>query len=203
MILPTKNNVLKMKKTIQLAKQGQELLEKKKYVLWQEREKQQKEYQEKIKRYEENRNQAFYHLRQANVRIGINRIKQIADEIPLETSLDIKYKTIMGVEIPSIIQEIKQKNDIPYGLYHTTMAVDEAIQEFSRLREQIIELAQKQNAINRLNEAIRGVQTRANSLKEIIIPEDERIQKQLEEIIEEQEREEFIRLKVVKKAKGN
>lgn len=192
-----------MKKTIQLAKQGQELLEKKKYVLWQEREKQRNAYEDKRKAYEENSNRAFYFLQQANVRIGISRVKQIAEEIPLEESIDVKYKTIMGVEIPSIIQQEKRNKNIPYGLYHTTIAVDQTIQEFSLLRDYIIELAQKQNAIHRLNQAISTVQKRANSLKEIVIPEDEKIQKQIEEILEEQEREEFIRLKVVKKAKGN
>lgn len=202
-MLPTKNNLLKMKKTIQLAKQGQELLEKKKYVLWQEREKQRREDEEKRKCYEENKTKAFDHLQQANVRLGISRVKEIADEIPLVTSVDIKYKTVMGVEIPSIIQQEKTIKNIPYGLYHTNIVVDQAIQEFSLLREQIIELAQRQNAIYRLSQAISGVQKRANSLKEIIIPEDEKIEKQIEEILEEQEREEFIRLKVVKKAKGN
>lgn len=192
-----------MKKTIQLAKQGQELLEKKKYVLWQEREKQRNAYEDKRKAYEENSNRAFNFLQQANVRIGISRVKQIAEEIPLETSIDVKYKTIMGVEIPSIIQQEKSNKNIPYGLYHTTIAVDQTIQEFSLLRDYIIELAQKQNAIHRLNQAISTVQKRANSLKEIVIPKDEKIQKQIEEILEEQEREEFIRLKVVKKAKGN
>ena len=38
-ILPTKSNLIKLKKTIILAKQGQELLEKKKYILMKEVEK--------------------------------------------------------------------------------------------------------------------------------------------------------------------
>ena len=38
-ILPTKSNLIKLKKTITLSKQGQELLEKKKYILIKEKEK--------------------------------------------------------------------------------------------------------------------------------------------------------------------
>ena len=48
-ILPTKSNLIKLKKTIILAKQGQELLEKKKYILMKEVEKYMPDYKEQKK----------------------------------------------------------------------------------------------------------------------------------------------------------
>ena len=55
-ILPTKSNLIKLKKTITLSKQGQELLEKKKYILIKEKEK----YYSKKKKIEENFNEQYY-----------------------------------------------------------------------------------------------------------------------------------------------
>ena len=121
----------------------------------------------------------------------------ISDGIKVDNSIDIKYKTIMGVEIPSIVQENKDLK-INYGLYNTTYSVDQAILKFDEVREYILELAQTENTIFRLKKAIEKVQRRSNALKEIIIPEDEKLANQIQDVLEENDREEFIRLKKLK-----
>lgn len=121
----------------------------------------------------------------------------ISDGIKVDNSIDIKYKTIMGVEIPSIVLE-KKDLKINYGLYNTTYSVDKAILKFDEVREYILELAQTENTIFRLKKAIEKVQRRSNALKEIIIPEDEKLANQIQDVLEENDREEFIRLKKLK-----
>ena len=121
----------------------------------------------------------------------------ISEGIKVDNSIDIKYKTIMGVEIPSIVQENKDLK-INYGLYNTTYSVDQAILKFDEVREYILELAQTENTIFRLKKAIEKVQRRSNALKEIIIPEDEKLANQIQDVLEENDREEFIRLKKLK-----
>ena len=121
----------------------------------------------------------------------------ISDGIKVNDNIDIKYKTIMGVEVPSVVpEELNLK--INYGLYHTTYSVDQAILKFSEVREYILELVQLENTIYRLKKAIEKVQRRSNALKEIIIPEDGKLAKHIQDILEENEREEFIRLKKLK-----
>ena len=112
--------------------------------------------------------------------------------------IDIKYKTIMGVEIPSIIS---QENEIApvYGLYNTTSNIDETIIKYNKLKKYIIELAEIENIIFRLEKSIEKVQRRANALKEIIIPRDEKIAKKIQEILDETDMEEFSRMKMIKK----
>ncbi len=115
-----------------------------------------------------------------------------------DNSIDIKYKTIMGVEIPSIISQ--EKVIAPtYGLYSTTSNVDETITKFNDVKKYIIELAEIENIIFRLEKSIEKVQRRANALKEIIIPRDEKIAKKIEDILDETDMEEFARLKMIKK----
>lgn len=131
------------------------------------------------------------------LKFGMDDMIDISDGIKVDNSIDIKYKTIMGVEIPSIVQENKDLK-INYGLYNTTYSVDQAILKFDEVREYILELAQTENTIFRLKKAIEKVQRRSNALKEIIIPEDEKLANQIQDVLEENDREEFIRLKKLK-----
>ena len=70
------------------------------------------------------------------------------------------------------------------------------------MKKYIIELAEIENIIFRLEKSIEKVQRRANALKEIIIPRDEKIAKKIEDILDETDMEEFARLKMIKKDKA-
>lgn len=195
--LPTKNNLIKIKNSIKQSKEGQLLLEQKKIILKKELEKyisfrkQLKDNNEKLI-YE-----AYHSLKMANIEIGMDDMMDIADGIKIDDCIDIKYMTIMGVEIPSVITQERELS-INYGLYNTTNSVDETILKFSKVRKYIIDLVQIENIIFRLQKEIEKVQRRSNALKEIIIPEDEKLAKQIQDILEENEREDFIRLKKLK-----
>ena len=198
-LLPTKSNLIKLKKTIALSKQGQELLEKKKYILENEKEKyisQKKELEETFhKQYEK----AFLALQNANVDMGINKVNMISHTIEIDNQLDIKYKTIMGVEIPLISYTSSSNPDLTFGLLGTTISIDEAIVEFQNIKKMMVDLARLEITISRLDSAIQKVQKRSNSLKDIIIPNYEKDEKRIQDILEERDREEFVRMKMIKK----
>ena len=198
-LLPTKSNLIKLKKTIALSKQGQKLLEKKKYILENEKEKyisQKKELEETFhKQYEK----AFLALQNANVDMGINKVNMISHTIEIDNQLDIKYKTIMGVEIPLISYTSSSNPDLTFGLLGTTISIDEAIVEFQNVKEMMVDLARLEITISRLDSAIQKVQKRSNSLKDIIIPNYEKDEKRIQDILEERDREEFVMMKMIKK----
>lgn len=197
--LPTKNNLIKLQNFINQSKQGHKLLEQKKLILTRELDKykeKEKELKEKGKNILE---EAKNSLRLSNVDIGIESMINLSNTIKeYDNVIDIKYKTIMGVEIPSIIS---QENEIApvYGLYNTTSNIDETIIKYNKLKKYIIELAEIENIIFRLEKSIEKVQRRANALKEIIIPRYEKIAKKIQEILDETDMEEFSRMKMIKK----
>lgn len=195
--LPTKNNLIKIKNSIRQSKEGQMLLEQKKMILQKELEKYKRQEETLKKNGKQLLEDAYHTLKIANVEIGMDDMLDISDGIQTDDTIDIKYKTIMGVEIPSIVPE-ETKVDIHYGLYNTTTTVDEAILKFAEVKKYILELTQLENTIFRLSRAIEKVQRRSNALKEIIIPADEKTAKEIQEILEENEKEEFIRLKKLK-----
>ena len=196
--LPTKNNLMKIKEKLKLSSQGQELLEKKKIILEMEKEKHKKNLQEKRENLEKLFNEGINKIKIASIDIGLEELKDISEEVDFKQKIDIKYKTVMGVEIPSIIYE-KQKQKTMIGLYNTNIQVDEAIEIFTKIKTEIIELAEIENTILRINKAIEKVKKRSNALKDIIIPEEKQQIKTIEGILEERDREESSRLKVIKK----
>ena len=197
-ILPTKSNLIKLKKTIALSKQGQELLEKKKYILLKEKEKYDSEKKKIEQEYKLQKEKAFKLLQNANVDLGINNVSIIAYNIEIDNEIDIKYKTVMGVEIPEIAYNYDSKPNINFGLLDTTISVDEAIIAFKKLKILLVNLTRLEIIIKRLNNAIEKVQKRSNSLKDIIIPNYEKYEKHIQEILEERDREEFTRMKMIK-----
>ena len=198
-ILPTKSNLINLKKTIALSKQGQSLLEKKKYILMREKEKYIGKKEQIEEAFKEQYQKAFYMLQNANVDIGINKVSNIAYNIEIDDKLDIKYKTIMGVEIPIVAFEQNEKPELTFGLLGTTITLDEAIVELQKLKKILIDLTEIEVIIKRLDEAILKVQKRSNSLKDIIIPDYERQEKRIQETLDERDREEFTRMKMIKK----
>ncbi len=196
--LPTKNNYIKLQKSLKITKQGQELLERKRLILT-------KELEKYVHKVEALQNKIFDEMEEgkvliqtANIDIGIDNLTNISNGVKEDEYIDIKDLTIFGTEIPSAVhkKEIVKRN---YGFYNTTNMVDEAILKFNEIQEGLIDLAILENTVFRLKRAIEKVQKRSNALENIVIPENEKIIKNIGEELEEREREEFARLKVVKK----
>lgn len=196
--LPTKTNLIKLQETLRITKQGHELLEQKKMILTKELEK----YKERGRQLEKEVYSMMENgkalIRNANIDIGIDNLINISNGVKIDDYIDIKNVTLMGIEIPSAVHkpEIVKRN---YGFYNTTSTVDEAVFKFNEIQEKLIELAIFSNTIDRLEKEIEKVRTRSNALQNIIIPQDEAILKDISDKLDERDREEFARLKVVKK----
>ena len=140
---------------------------------------------------------AYQSYIQAVIETGVDNLIDISNGMSFDDVLDIKYKTIMGVEIPSIVYESK-KAMLNYSLYDTTSSVDKTIIDFNKVKDLIIEYAELSNTIIRLEKSIEKVSKRSNALGDMIIPQTEKNISEIQDILEEREREEFTRLKVIK-----
>lgn len=133
--------------------------------------------------------------------IGINTVQTISYTVPIEDSIRIKTRSIMGTEIPLV--ESESSGDAPtYAFYSTKESLDAAKQAFEKVKELTIRLSMVENAAYRLAANIKKTQKRANALKNITIPHYEQLTKDISNALEEKEREEFTRLKVIKRMKG-
>ena len=195
--LPTKNNLIKLKNSIKEFKNGQELLEEKKLILKRKIDEYKIEEKELRGKLKDIFQEAEDTLKKAVVDVGFDELIDISNAIKDDNTINIKYLTLMGVDIPSVISE-ELSAELNYGLYHTTIAVDESIIKFLEVKNLVIKLAGIDSTIIRLQKAIEKVERRSNALKEVIIPRDEKLAKKISLSLEEAERDEFVRLKVIK-----
>ena len=198
-IFATKGNLLQAKKSLAQAKMGYDLMDRKRNILIREM-MEQVESVKKIrddieKVYTDAYALGYYYLQQANISTGV--ISNIARQVRVEDSIRVTYRSIMGVEVPSVIYTPK-KATIQYGLVDTNSRVDEAFLQFQKVKDLTMVLAEVDNSVYRLAHAIRKTQKRANALKNIVIPNFEYTVKFITDALEEKEREEFSRQKVIK-----
>lgn len=200
-LFPTKGNLISAKNTLKLSYQGYELLDKKRNVLVREI----MELNERAKEIQDVINEvftkAYSSLQNANIEDGINKIERFSHGVDHETSVKIKSRSVMGVEIPLVTYK-NSTSDMPsYGFANTSSALDEAIYNFNKVKDLIVLLSMIENAAYRLALNIRKTQKRANALKNVTIPRYEELTKHIQEVLEERERDEFTRLKVIKRKK--
>ncbi len=199
-MVPTKGNLIIAKNTLALSKTGYGLLDKKRNILIREMMNlidAAKALQSKIESTFAN---AYSALEQANIDIGIETVEKIGYAMETEDSLEIKFRSVMGVEIPIVMLD-EQPIKPDYGMKNTGSALDEAVVSFVKVKYLTRQLAQIETSVYRLADSIKKTQKRANALKNIMIPRYEEETKNIQNALDEKEREEFSRLKVIKSQK--
>ncbi len=197
---PTKGNLILAKNSLALANQGYELMDKKRNILIRELMDlidQAKDIQEQI---DSTFTHAYKCLQHANIEHGISLVSQLAYTVPIEDTIKIKSRSIMGTEIP-LVDYTPDENQPTYSFSTTDESIDRAREAFRKVKELTIQLSMIENAAYRLAANIKKTQKRANALKNITIPTYTALVSSISNALEEKEREEFTRLKVIKQRK--
>lgn len=199
-VFPTKGNLIATKKSLDLAELGYDLLDRKRNILVREMMlliDKATEIQDKI---DITFSSAYNALQRANITLGF--CEEFALAIPVETGLLIDYRSVMGIEIPTVVLQ-ETSNTINYSFDRTNSMLDEAYIKFYDVKKLVAELAEIESSVYLLANAIRKTQKRANALKNIMIPQFNSTVKFITEALEEKEREDFSRLKVIKSKKAS
>lgn len=198
---PTKGNLMLAKNSLALAHQGYDLMDKKRNILLKELMSlidEAKDIQEEI---DQTFTKAYACLQRANIEHGISKVRELAFTVPIEDSIRIQTRSIMGTEIPHVKYDAKQ-NDLTYSFSTTRESIDIAREAFREVKDLTIKLSMVENAAYRLATNIKKTQKRANALKNITIPIYSNLVYTISNALEEKEREEFTRLKVIKRMKS-
>lgn len=199
-VFPTKGNLISTKKSHELAEVGYELMDRKRNILIREMMSNLDDIKKLRDEITTTYSKAYRALQEANMTLGV--ISDLAEMVPIDNGIEMSYRSVMGVEIP----KIKYDNPplrLTYGMERANTKFDYAYRMFYEVKKLTIRLAEIENTAYRLANAIRKSQKRANALKNIVIPEFERNIKFITEALEEKEREEFTRQKVIKATKDN
>ena len=201
--VPTKGNLMRARNSLKLARQGYDLMDKKRNILIRELTAYTEEAREIQEVINETYRKAYASLQKANMQMGIENVQTIAETLPVDMSIEVKTRSVMGTEIPLVRYDAEQNLRPAYAFFRTRDSLDEARAAFARVKDLTVRLAPVETAAYRLAANIQKTQKRANALKNITIPHYEELAKTIGAALEEKEREEFTRLKVIKKQKQN
>lgn len=194
-VSPTKGNLIASQKSLELARMGYELMDRKRNILVREMMGLIDKANSLRGRIDEIYSVAYRALQIANITLGV--CESLAKATPIEDDLSMTFRSVMGVELPTV--RMQERPFQPwYDLSSSNAAYDEAYERFHAVKRMLVELAEIESSVYRLAVAIKKTQSRANALQNIIIPGLENTCRFITDALEEKEREEFSRLKVIK-----
>lgn len=197
-VFATKGNLISSKRSLALAQLGFDLLDRKRNILIREIMMLSNQANELKGEINKAYSDAYDALRRANISLGV--ISGFAKCVPLEKGVELSTRSVMGTELVKCSLK-ENKTGLYYGLSQTDSYLDDAYIKFNRVKELTLRLAETENNVYRLSVGIRKAGRRANALKNIMIPRYEEQVRFITAALEEKEREEFSRMKVIKAAK--
>lgn len=195
-IKPTRMGLLLVKKKLKLASKGHKLLKDKQDALVLEFFAVMKEIKRIRKEISKDLHMAQKSLFRAQALSGTKEIDEIANGLSQETTMNMTVKSIMGVKIPTIT-DIKI-NDEWYGYLTGNLELDNAVNKYRKFFPSFMKLVEKQIALNNIAEDIKKTRRKVNSLEYTLIPKLKKLKSTIAFKLEEQERENFTRLKKIK-----
>ena len=194
---PTRSNLLRIKKDLQFAKEGYEILNRKREVLTTELIAMSKNAETLQTKVWSLLAEAYEAMENAQLKMGRERVEWAALAANKTVEVTLKFRGIMGVPVPSI-ESKGSPAEMQYSLGDTTAALDEASVKFAQVTELVPELSMVITTVWRLANELRKTQRRVNALQYIFIPEYEETVRFIVSSLEEREREDTFRLKLLK-----
>lgn len=195
-MLITKGELMNAKESLRLASLGYDLMDRKNIILLQELSGMMEDAKRIREDVDEAYQKAYNALQRANISLGV--IKRIADITPIEEDVKIVMRSVMGIEIPKVTLDEKPI-EIPYALSASNSRLDEVYLEMRKVKYLTVALAQIDIGMFRLAQAIQKSRKRANALEGFVMPDLQQKIRLITDALEEKDREEFTRMKLVKK----
>ena len=198
-ISATRINLIQTKKTLSLAESGRDILERKRDILL-------RELRNSIYEAERMREElsgalvgAYRSLKDAELAKGSDTVGNVALGSSFEADFLLDYRSIMGVTVP--IVEFKGEENVKpdYGFANTSAELDKAFKQFYAALDFIAELAKAEGTVFQIANDVRRTQRRVNALNHVLIPMYRTTVRRIEGVLEEKDREEFVRTKQIKR----
>ncbi|WP_320121290.1 V-type ATP synthase subunit D [uncultured Sphaerochaeta sp.] len=196
-LAPTRSNLLKLSEDLKFAQLGYELLDQKRSILVVELltlVDQAVDYEGRVVHA---LGEAQKSLSDAIMQMGRLRVGNLAGAVNIDYSIELGSRRVMGVTVPKVDTSFSDHS--PYFSSEDTSILSElSIDRYRTTLQLMGRLAELKVSIMRLAKEVKKTIKKVNALEKIVIPENKETIAWMRSRIEEQERENFILLKVVK-----
>lgn len=199
---PTRIELIRIGRRIKLAKKGLDLLKMKRSSLVMEFFNISRQVKGMRENLREEVGEAINTLKMAEILEGTMTVERIAF-MSADSSVGLGSKNIMGVKIPELT--INYAQTILSEMYRVVSVpppVNDAIKKFEKIFRFIVEIAEKENSMRKLLYEIDRTKRRSNAIENILVPDLTKAQKRIRMRLDEQERDTFTTLKVIKRKIG-
>jgi V/A-type H+/Na+-transporting ATPase subunit D len=201
MVSITRMELLAREAQIALATQGRDLLEQKRTALMKELLKTASTVMERAEALQDAAAQAHESLARAQAFAGSEVVQAAALAARSELPLDVRMTSVMGVRVPDIEQNrvARPLAGRGYSFVGTSLMIDETAEAFEAEVHVIIRLAESELRLTRLAEEMQRTSRRLNALDHLLIPRLKAERDQIQTALDERERADHFRLKLMKR----
>jgi V/A-type H+-transporting ATPase subunit D len=196
-LAPTKTNLINLRKELGFAELGYELLDQKRNILIIELLNLVDQAVDYESRVAAALSGAYQDLEEAVLRMGRLGVRSAGKAVTLETEISITQRRVMGVRLPVVTTEFID-NPPYFSPTNTNFRIDLALKRFSEALEILGKLAELKISIVRLASEVRKTIRKVNALEKIAIPELHETVKNIQDRLEENDRDMFVLMKMVK-----
>ncbi len=196
----TKIELLKYKRSSQVATMVQKILDDKRKVLLKNIEEMIDEAMKARGGIWEPLQDIYTSVNESYLALGTHTVDSVAESTPAVMEVDVSVRRIVDVKVPTLNVTEKDTKSAPYGFADTNASMDRATKQIKELLPRICKAAEYENSIFSLAKALEKTQKLLNALENVIIPQYQQRIKFIVSVLEEREREEFAKLKKVKAA---
>jgi V/A-type H+-transporting ATPase subunit D len=193
----TRMELLRLKNRKRLAERGHNLLKEKRDSLIMEFFNAIAEIKEARQTVEANLSEAFSALTQAKMVMGPSRVVEFAYSSKVIADLDISTRSMMGVRVP-VLSVNQAVPNLPYSLPDSSAKFDAMASKFGDALKAIVRLAEIESTVKRLALEIERTKRRVSALETIVIPRLDATTRFVKLALEEREREDFFRIKMIR-----
>ena len=194
--------LLARKAQIALARQGRDLLGQKRTALMKEFMRTADIAYEHSDALQVAATNACQSLARAEAMAGAESVRSAAFASRGEFTLEVAARSVMGVSVPHIEQKSASRSPMErgYSIVGTSVSIDETASAFETEVEAIIQLAETELRLMRLGDEIQRTTRRLNALDYLLIPRLEAERDFIQMALDERERADHFRLKLVKRS---
>jgi V/A-type H+-transporting ATPase subunit D len=194
---PTRSNLIRVRQDLRFAREGYEILDQKRMVLAKELVRLAGDAEKLEMEMGRLTAVAYQALEQARLSMGRERVEWAALAVNKTVDVQLKYRGVMGIALP-LIEASGKPPEMAYSLSDTTAALDEASSLFREVLGRLPELSRLVTSVWRLAIELRKTQRRVNALQYIFIPDYAETITFIQSSLEERDRAEIFRLKLLK-----
>ncbi len=200
-IKPTKTNLINLQKKLNFAIRGKNFLEFKREMLMYQVKINYSDYISYRKEFFKLFKNTMIKLNQSYKEMGKNNVNMISKISTIQYKPNISVNLIrdMGISISKLNYHLLQEKNLPaYSFEHSSHYLDELMILLKKFFEKLIQLAEKEDSMLTFAYHFKKIDRRINGLENIIIPNLREDISKIKKILEESERESFVRLKKTK-----